>query len=275
MHCFFLQSILTSCNMSRPLLLYRAFAVTTALLPSFINAQTPASGAADGLASASVTSMSGGDIATISGTTTSYRSEFTVPSEADIGANLIPNIADAEAVNAQVVCPGYTASDVVRNDLGFSAKLSLAGDACNVYGNDIDTLNLTVEYQSADRLAVRVMPAVLDSANQSYYILPDYLVHQPTADVDANTTSLENDLSFTWTNDPSFQFTVYRVSTGDAIFSTAGTKLIYEDQFIEFASELPENYNIYGLGETIRDFRQGNNYTKTMWAADIGDTIDA
>ena len=250
--------------------------MTTALLPSFINAQTTgASGAADGLASASMTSMSGGEIATISGTTTSYRSEFTVPSEADIGANLLPNIADAEAVDAQAACPGYTASDVVNNDLGFSATLSLAGDACNVYGNDIDILNLTVEYQSADRLAVRVMPAVLESSNQSYYILPDYIVHQPTADADANTTSLENDLSFTWTNDPSFQFTVYRVSTGDAIFSTAGTKLIYEDQFIEFASELPENYNIYGLGETIRDFRQGNNYTKTMWAADIGDTIDA
>jgi hypothetical protein len=36
---------------------------------------------------------------------------------------------------------------------------------------------------------------------------------------------------------------------------------VYEDQFIEFASPLPENYNLYGLGEVIHGFRLGNNLT--------------
>ena len=210
----------------------------------------------------------------VSGTPTTFRDIFTVPSAASSGATLIPNIQDPEAVDAQAVCPGYTASNVERNELGFTATLTLAGEACNVYGNDVETLNLTVEYQSSQRLAVGIKPAMIDASNRSYFILPESIVTQPEADDDASITSMDNDLSFTWTNDPTFSFTVYRKSTGDTIFSTAGTKLVYEDQFIEFVSALPENYNLYGLGETIHGLRLGNNFTKTMYAADIGDPID-
>lgn len=187
---------------------------------------------------------------------------------------MIPNIEDPQAKDAQDVCPGYTASNVARSPLGLTATLTLSGPACNVYGNDIDTLNLTVQYQSADRLAVRITPAVIDASNSSYYNLPSYIVHQPTPDSDANSTSLSSDLNFVWSNDPTFSFSVYRVSTGDSLFSTVGTKLVFEDQFVEFASTLPENYNLYGLGETIHALRLGNNFTKTMYAADTGDTID-
>ena len=191
-----------------------------------------------------------------------------------IGASLIPNIQDPQAKNAQDICPGYVASDVTRNPLGLTATLTLAGPACNVYGTDIDTLNLTVEYQSADRLAIRVTPALIDASNSSFYNLPSYIVNQPTPDTDASSTSLLSDLNFVWSNDPTFSFSVYRLSTGDSLFSTVGTKLVFEDQFVEFASALPENYNLYGLGETIHGLRLGNNFTKTMYAADTGDTID-
>ena len=182
---------------------------------------------------------------------------------------------DPKAKDAQTLCPGYTASDVIKSALGFSATLKLAGTPCNVYGNDIDTLNLTVKYQSADRLAVRIMPAMIDASNQSHYLLNEKIVPQPKADADAESTSIANDLSFTWSNDPTFSFSIYRVATGDALFSTAGTKLVYEDQFIEFVSALPENYNLYGLGEVIHGLRLGNNLTRTIFAADIGDPIDA
>lgn len=182
---------------------------------------------------------------------------------------------DPEAKDAQSLCPGYVASDVVNSALGFSATLRLASTPCNVYGNDIDSLNLTVEYQSADRLAIRIQPSVIDASNQSHYLLNENIVPQPKADSDAERTSVANDLSFTWSNDPTFSFTIYRISTGDSLFSTTGTKLVYEDQFIEFVSALPENYNLYGLGEVIHGLRLGNNLTRTLFAADIGDPIDA
>ncbi|KAE8441776.1 hypothetical protein EG329_004334 [Mollisiaceae sp. DMI_Dod_QoI] len=205
--------------------------------------------------------------------TTSYRAIFTVPAEADVSVPLIPNIYDSEAVNAQDVCPGYTASNVARTPYGLTASLSLAGPACNVYGTDISSLNLTVEYQSSDRLHVEIVPTNIGPSNSSWYILPDALVQKPSIDADANTT-LDTDLNFVWSNDPTFSFQIIRQSTGDVLFDTTGTKLVFENQFIEFASALPENYNLYGLGEVIHGLRMGNNFTRTFWAADVGDPID-
>lgn len=104
---------------------------------------------------------------TLAGTPTSFRSVFTIPASADQGADLVPNIQDPEAVNAQDVCPGYKASQLQETDGGISAILTLAGTPCNVYGNDVDVLNLRVEYQSKDRLAVNISPAYLVSPSSN------------------------------------------------------------------------------------------------------------
>ena len=255
----------------------------TASLTPLTAAQSPdvdttsiSSGGAIGRTSAAQlpSSSSASAVVAIGGTTTSFRPIFTVPPEAAVGAPLLPNVNDPQAVDAQTVCPGYVGSDVVRTKNGLTATLRLAGQACNVYGTDVETLNLTVEYQSNDRLSVRIIPAILDASNMSQYILPDRLVNQPTADAQASTESLTNDLGFVWSNDPTFSFTVLRRNTGDVLFSTEGTKLVFENQFVEFASPLPENYNLYGLGEVIHGLRLGNNFTRTLYAADVGDPVD-
>jgi alpha-glucosidase len=67
---------------------------------------------------------------------------------------------------------------------------------------------------------------------------------------------------------------VTRTSTGDVVFDTTGSKLVYEDQFIEFVTAMPENYNAYGLGERIHQLRLGNNLTATTYAADAGTPLD-
>jgi alpha-glucosidase len=103
--------------------------------------------------------------ATIAGTVVTYKPQFTVPAAADNGAPLIPNVQDPQAVDAQAHCPGYTASDVVRNANGFTATLSLAGEPCNVYGNDVDTLSLAVQFQNQDRLSINIQPTNLVSWN--------------------------------------------------------------------------------------------------------------
>lgn len=59
-------------------------------------------------------------------TSTSFRSIFTVPSNADNSVPLLPNIYDSEAVNSQDACPSYMASNIVRTSYGFTAKLALA-----------------------------------------------------------------------------------------------------------------------------------------------------
>ena len=45
-------------------------------------------------------------------------------------------------------CPGYTASNVQNAGSTVTADLTLSGDACNAYGNDLTNLKLLVEYQT-------------------------------------------------------------------------------------------------------------------------------
>jgi alpha-glucosidase len=203
--------------------------------------------------------------------TTSFRPIFTVPTSADVGKTLIPNIQDPQAVDAQTVCPGYRGSNVQYSDTGLTADLTLAGPACNVYGTDIESLSLTVEYQTHSRLHIRLVPSFTTSSNESYYLLsPDYVPEGSQQ----NGNAASSDLNFSWSNDPSFSFEVIRNSTGDVIFSTAGSQLVFENQFLEFVTSEPPEYNVYGLGEVIHGFRLGNNFTRTLYAADVGDPID-
>ncbi|KAI1334512.1 glycoside hydrolase family 31 protein [Xylariaceae sp. FL0016] len=187
-------------------------------------------------------------------------------------ATVIPNIIDPNAINAQSVCPGYLASNVVETDGGVTADLILAGEACDVYGIDVEILSLVVEYQAVDRLHIEILPKYIGPANESWFILHESLIPKPRVE---EGSSAFGDLSFSWRNDPTFSFMVTRKSTSDVLFSTEGTVLVYEDQFIEFASSLPENYNLYGLGEVIHGLRLGNNLTRTLYNADVPDIIDA
>ena len=250
---------------SYPLSIFNLFIFITLQLSKIGHAQSPdkdttsiQSAGAAGATPAPLPSHASSEVVAVSGTEATFRAIFTVPPEADVGVPLLPNINDPNATDAQTVCPGYNASNVLRTAYGLTATLILAGPACNVYGTDVESLNLTVEYQSADRLSVRVVPSYIDTSNSSQYILPSSLVYQPTIDADADMSTLTSDLSFTWSNDPTFSFSVFRKSTGDIIFSTKGTKLVFENQFIEFSSSLPENYNLYGLGESIHGLRLGN-----------------
>ncbi len=45
-------------------------------------------------------------------------------------------------------CPGYVATNVTNSTTSFTASLTLAGTACNAFGEDIQDLQLVVEYQS-------------------------------------------------------------------------------------------------------------------------------
>lgn len=69
-------------------------------------------------------------------------------------AQLLILIFGACLVQGQQSCPGYTASNVQQSGTGLTADLTLAGDACNVYGLDLPNLTLTVEYQSGQSIGM-------------------------------------------------------------------------------------------------------------------------
>lgn len=197
-------------------------------------------------------------------TGTAAKEAYTVPPDADVGQNIIPNIYDSKAVNPQTVCPGYKASNVKKTTNGFLADLDLAGEACNVYGTDIEALSLLVEFQAVDRLHVEILPRYVGPENYTWFILPEELIPKPQVEGNPDSYIESSDLLFTWVNEPTFSFQVSRKSTGDVLFNTTGSELVYENQFIEFGSSLPEKYNLYGLGEVIHGFRLGNNLTSMV-----------
>ena len=243
------------------------------VLPSLVSAQSSTSNAADGLTSIAVTPTATYGTATVAGTTTQYSVAFTVPAASDNGPNLLPNVKDPSAKQAQQLCPGYTASGVKHTANGFTAQLSLSGQPCNVYGTDIEELTLELDVQTSHRLRISIQPTYLSTSNVSQYLLPDELIYLPEQGV-AQSDTQDVDLQFSYTNEPTFSFKVVRKSTGDVLFDTTGSVLVYENQFIEFVSQLPENYNLYGMGERIHGLRLGTNFTATFYAADAGDPID-
>ncbi|KAK5109580.1 hypothetical protein LTR62_006931 [Meristemomyces frigidus] len=188
-----------------------------------------------------------------------------LPSIINYAPSVTPNVMDKTAPNAQTICPGYQASNVQESSSGVQADLTLAGAACNAYGNEISDLVLDVQYQSQQRLAVRIYPKYLAANNQSQYILSPTLVAVGTQESGASKSG--SDLTFVWSNNPTFQFRVSRASTGEVLFDTYGHKIVFEDQFIELVTNMVPQYNIYGLGESLRGFRIPNNFTQTMWNA--------
>lgn len=188
-----------------------------------------------------------------------------LPSSVNYAPSVTPNIMDLTAPDAQKVCSGYRAANIQQSSTGLTADLTLAGPACNVYGNDVADLSLKVQYQSKERLAVSIYPKYLQPNNQSLYLLSDTLTPQPLAEPGASKNS--SDLLFTYSNTPSFQFKITRASNGEVLFDTYGNVIVFEDQFLEVSTSMVPNYNIYGLAGTLRGFRILNNYTQTFWNA--------
>ena len=79
-----------------------------------------------------------------SATRASPDAQYTLPPSVEKGAKLLPNILDPKAVNPQDVCPGYKGSNVVTEERKITADLTIAGEACNIYGNDVADLKSTV-----------------------------------------------------------------------------------------------------------------------------------
>jgi alpha-glucosidase len=60
------------------------------------------------------------------------------------------HVVRAEEVNPALLdaCPGYKAANVTVDGPKLTAKLVLAGNPCNVFGKDIEVLELSVVYET-------------------------------------------------------------------------------------------------------------------------------
>ena len=75
-------------------------------------------------------------------------------------------------------------------------------------------------------------------------------------------------IQFNYTASP-FSFSIYRTSTREVLFSAVSHPIIFERQYLRVKTNLPNNANIYGLGEHTNPFRHPtDNTTLTLWSRD-------
>lgn len=106
---------------------------------------------------------------------------------------------------------------------------------------------------------------LIEDQNQTVYQVPEDVFPRPAASSDGSASTSE--LQFSYTESP-FSFAVAR-SSGETLFNTSGSPLVFESQYLYLRTSLPNNPNLYGLGEHSDDFRLNTtNYTRTIWNRD-------
>ena len=111
--------------------------------------------------------------------------------------------------------------------------------------------------RSEQRLHVKIY-----DADERVYQVPEDVVPRPSSDfVD------DSDLNFDLVESP-FSFTVSRKSTGEVLFDTTGTSLVFESEYLRLRTSPPPDPNLYGLGESSDPLRlPTKDYHHTFWNA--------
>lgn len=157
-------------------------------------------------------------------------------------------------------CPGYTASNIVKTASGLTADLTLAGEACNVYGSDLQDLTLEVSYDTETRLHVKIQ----DAANSVYQVPESVFPRPATGGSDEAVSALKFDYS-----ESPFSFTVSRADSGEVLFDTSAASLVFESQYLRLRTKLPASPSLYGLGEHSDPFMLNTtDYIRTFWSQD-------
>ncbi|GLA54622.1 CAZyme family GH31 [Aspergillus niger] len=168
-----------------------------------------------------------------------------------VGAAVIGPRANSQS------CPGYKASNVQKQARSLTADLTLAGTPCNSYGKDLEDLKLLVEYQTDERLHVMIY-----DADEEVYQVPESVLPRVGSDEDSEDSVLE----FDYVEEP-FSFTI---SKGDEVlFDSSASPLVFQSQYVNLRTWLPDDPYVYGLGEHSDPMRLPTyNYTRTLWNRD-------
>ncbi|RHZ75901.1 hypothetical protein Glove_208g170 [Diversispora epigaea] len=159
-------------------------------------------------------------------------------------------------------CDGYKVIKSQKSDRRLIIDLELIGEGCNNYGLDPKFLKLLVEYQTIDRLRVKIFDPV-----NSRYEIPEDVVPIPQPE----TMKSEPLYHFSYSDNP-FTFSITRASTGEQIINTkvlGMDSLVFEEQYMEITFKLPNDPFIYGLGEIVQTLRRNPKGTfQTLWSRD-------
>ncbi|RIA84494.1 glycosyl hydrolases family 31 protein [Glomus cerebriforme] len=166
-------------------------------------------------------------------------------------------------------CKGYKVVNTKKrnNDRVLIADLELNGIGCGLYGHDSKHLKLLVEYETEDRLHVKIY-----DPKERRFEIPEEIV--PVSGLESITDDILYNFLY---NENQFTFSVARADTGEKIIDTdvpGMNTLIFEDQYMEISFKLPQDPFIYGLGEVVDTFRRNPRGTfQTIWNRDAATPV--
>ncbi|XP_053164989.1 sucrase-isomaltase, intestinal [Hemicordylus capensis] len=135
-----------------------------------------------------------------------------------------------------------------ETNYGFEAKLRRL-PAPSLFGNDINKLQLTAEYQTANRFRFKIT----DPNNKRYE------VPHPNIKSFEGPKASDTNYGVSITTNP-FSISVVRKSNNKVLFSTDIGPLVYSDQFLQLSIRVP-SWNLYGVGEHVhRQYRHDFNW---------------
>ena len=202
-------------------------------------------------------------------------------------------------------CDGYYANNFAETNSMITAELSILNDQCNRFGRNIRKLDFFLEFETDSRIHLKITDAEKHRWEIPEQVVPiskpqkrsDWFVEkngtgtfivkgkgynrkiQPKKDLQPNMkmTKESRDFRVELSSRP-FNFAIIRKIDGQTIFNTSSGSsdvLVFEEQFLEISTGLPDDANIYGLGESIRPYKLNPEETRaTLFARDAASPVD-
>lgn len=107
---------------------------------------------------------------------------------------------------------------------------------------------------------------MIEDEDEDVYQVPEDVFPRP--DTPEFSTLSDSMFTFSFQNEP-FSFSISRKDTDEVLFNTTGSNLVFQDQYLNLRTSLPEDPNLYGLGEHTDPFRLNTtDYVRTLWNRD-------
>lgn len=138
---------------------------------------------------------------------------------------------------------GYTMTSSEQTDSGLKINLKRITSRQSPFPDPIENLVLTVDFLNPKTLNIKIK-----DKDHDRYEVP--IVLEDVRSKDSNPQDA-SELSFQFQNGPNqvFEFKIVRKSTGTVLFDTSIGAFVYNDQFLQIATKLPKDSNVYGFGE--------------------------
>ncbi|ORX80616.1 hypothetical protein BCR32DRAFT_327642 [Anaeromyces robustus] len=157
----------------------------------------------------------------------------------------------------------YKVKNLKKTSSGMTATLDFEDQKCQKYDVDIKSLDFAATYETNSRLHLKVTPSDIEKYPHNSDIPSEAFPFTPKIEGASNP-----EYSFELEDNGDFNIVVKR-KNGNIIFNSL--EFIFEQQYLQITTSVPQNANIYGIGEVVSEFKRNANATRqALFTLDSG-----